>query len=213
MKTTSIKIASGTLVAFCLTLGSSVKAADSTYDIKPRSERAIKVETTTIEQVPADFNKASSIVGMAVRNQMDERLGKIKDVVFDLKSDRVAYAVMRTGGLLQPKLLAVPLSAFTPSANNKYLILRTEKSKLETAIGIERNNWPSVVNPSWGAETFWEKPADDQSGAGAGVSDKIERAPEVTPKPEITPEEKSDAKPSPPETKPETKPEEKPDDK
>ena len=207
MKTTSKKIASGAIAALCLTLGSGLKAADSTYDIKLRSEREIKDQTKTVEHVPAKFNKASGIVGMTVRNQMDERLGTIKDVVFDLRSERVAYAVMRTGGLLRQKLVAVPLSAFTASANNRYLILCAEKSKLETAIGIEQDNWPSVVSPSWGAEPFWEKPIDNKSG----VSDKPDKAPEATPKPEpeVKPEEKSDPKPYPPETKPETKPEDK----
>ena len=204
MKTTSKKIASGALAALCLTLGSGLKAADPTYDIKLRSEHEIKDQTKTVDRAPAKFNKASGIVGMTVRNQMDERLGTIKDVVFDLKSERVAYAVISTG-LLRQKNLAVPLSAFTASADNKYLILCAEKSKLETAIGIERDNWPSVVSPSWGAEPFWEKPIENKSG----VSDKLDKASEPTPKPEITPEEKSDAKPYPPETKPETKPEDK----
>jgi len=203
MKTTSKKIASGAIAALCLTLGSGLKAADSTYDIKLRSE--IKDQTKTVEHEPAKFNKASGIVGMTVRNQMDERLGTIKDVVFDLRSERVAYAVMSTGGLLRQKHLAVPLSAFSASADNKYLILCAEKSKLETAIGIERDNWPSVVSPSWGAEPFWEKSIDNKSG----VSDKLDKASDATPKPEVNPEEKSDAKPYPPETKPETKPEDK----
>jgi len=203
MKTTSKKIASGAIAALCLTLGSGLKAADSTYDIKLRSEREIKDQTKTVERVPAKFNKATGIVGMTVRNQMDERLGTIKDVVFDLRSERVAYAVMSTGGLLRQKHLAVPLSAFSASADNKYLILCAEKSKLETATGIERDNWPSVVSPSWGAEPFWENPIDNKSG----VSDKLDKKYEATPKPEVNPEEKSDAKPYPPETKPETKPE------
>jgi len=128
MKTTSKKIASGALAALCLTLGSGLKAADPTYDIKLRSEHEIKDQTKTADRAPAKFNKASGIVGMTVRNQMDERLGTIKDVVFDLKSERVAYAVISTG-LLRQKNLAVPLSAFTASADNKYLILCAEKSK------------------------------------------------------------------------------------
>jgi len=196
MNTTSKKITSGALAALCLTLAGSLKAADSTDSLKPESE--LKNETKNIESVPAKFNKASGIVGMTVRNQLDERLGKIKDVVFDLRSERVAYAVMSTGGLLQQKYLAVPLSAFTASADNKHLILCAEKSKLETATGIERDNWPSVVNPSWGAEPFWEQPTDNKSE----VSDKLEPASEATPNPAAKPGEKPDVKPY-PETKPE----------
>jgi hypothetical protein len=204
MKMTSKKIVSGALAALCLTIGSGLKAADSTYDYKPRAESEIKGETRTTELAPTSINKASGIVGMTVRNQMDERLGKIKDLVFDLRSERVAYAVMSTGGLLNKKLLAVPLSAFTAGADNKYLILRAEKSKLETATGLGRDNWPSASNPIWGAEAFWENTSENKPS-----TDKLDKSPEVTPKPEVGPEEKPDTKPYPAEPKPETKPENK----
>ena len=38
------------------------------------------------EGMPAKCNRASSLIGMSVRNQNDEHLGKIKDVVFDFKN-------------------------------------------------------------------------------------------------------------------------------
>jgi sporulation protein YlmC with PRC-barrel domain len=184
MKITSKKIASGAIAALCLTLGSGLRAADTAYDVnKARGERETKYETKSTEGMPAKFNKASGIIGMDVRNHKDERLGEIKDVVFDLKSERVAYAVLGTGGLLdRQKLLAVPLNAFTASADQKYLILRAEKSKLEAAMGIEREHWPSVTNPSWGAEPFWEKTTE------------LFKAPDTTPKPETPPATPPDIK-------------------
>jgi sporulation protein YlmC with PRC-barrel domain len=97
---------------------------------------------------PAQFNKASGIIGMEVRNQHNERLGAIKDVVFDLKSERVAYAVLGTSG----KLLAVPMGALSPSSDNTMLILAADKSKLEAARGMEPNNWPSPTSLIWGAQ-------------------------------------------------------------
>lgn len=161
MKISSKTMASGALAALCLTLGNGLRAADQPYDTKPRTDRGAKYETKAAEGQPAKFNKASSLIGMDVRNHKDERLGEIKDVVFDLKSERVAYVVLGTGGLLdRQKFVAVPLNAFTASADQKHLILRAEKSKLETAMGFERDNWPSVTNPSWGAEPFWEKPSE-----------------------------------------------------
>jgi sporulation protein YlmC with PRC-barrel domain len=165
---TTRKIATGALAALCLTLGGGLKAADTTYDKQGKHEKYT-------EGMPAKFNKASGIIGMDVRNHKDERLGEIKDVVFDLKSEKVAYAVLGTGGLLdRQKLLAVPLNAFTASADNKYLILRADKSKLETATGFDRESWPSVTNPSWGAQPFWEKPTG---------TEKQEKTPSETPKP------------------------------
>ena len=187
MKTTSRKVASGALMALCLNLGGGLYGADQAYDLnKPRGDYETKQSISTVSP-PARFNKASCLVGMDVRNHKNERLGEIKDVVIDLKSERVAYAVLGTGGLLhRPKLVAVPLNAFTASADDRYLILRADKSKLEMATGIERDNWPAVNNPSWGAETFWEQPARP------GVIDKTDKFPDLKPKPEAIPDVKPD---------------------
>ena len=67
----------------------------------------------------------------------------------------------------------MPLTALTASADQKHLILNADKAKVEAAMGFDRNNWPSVNNPSWGAEPFWQKetgkPAvSDQPAKDAG---------------------------------------------
>jgi sporulation protein YlmC with PRC-barrel domain len=206
MKSARRKIASGAVAALCLTLGGGLKAADPAYELKPRVETP--TETKAMEGMPVKFNKASGIVGMEVRNHNEERLGHIRDVVFDLKSERVAYAVLGTGGrtiFSREKLLAVPIGAFLASADQKYLILRAEKSKVDTAMGLERHNWPSVTNPSWGAETFWEKHTEKPAAI-----EKPEQPPEAPPeaKPETKPEQSPEVSPEAnPEIKPETKPE------
>jgi sporulation protein YlmC with PRC-barrel domain len=101
-----------------------------------------------------DNNKASSIIGMEVRNNSDEKLGRIKDLVLDFQSGRISYAVLDGGSVFKSKLFAVPLSAFTTSSDSRYLILNADKSKIETAQGFDKTSWPSVNNPDWGASTF-----------------------------------------------------------
>jgi sporulation protein YlmC with PRC-barrel domain len=117
--------------------------------------------TRTTEGTPAKFNKASGLIGMDVRNQSGEQLGHIKDIVVDLKSERVSYAVMSTAPKallgINEKLLAVPLNAFTVSSDEKHLVLNADKAKVEAAAGFDKNNWPAMSNTSWGAEPFWQK--------------------------------------------------------
>ena len=108
-------------------------------------------------EAPAAINKAHSLIGMRVRNQQNERLGKIKDVVLDLQSGRVAYVVLSTGGF-RPKYVALPPSAFSAAASDKYLTLNADKDKVMNAAGFTRNNWPNMASPSWGAEPFWQSP-------------------------------------------------------
>jgi len=130
-------------------------------------------------QAPANYNRASGIVGMHVLNQNDEHLGCISDVVFDPNSERVSYAVMMVSPKVEiatspkgaaflkdqnQKFVAVPLSALKASADGDYLVLNADKSKVEEAMGFDRNNWPSVGNPSWGAQPFWQNDTGNASG-------------------------------------------------
>jgi sporulation protein YlmC with PRC-barrel domain len=106
------------------------------------------------------INRASELIGSTVKNEQGERLGKIRDLVVDFSGDKVAYAVLAadSGMLSSEKLHAVPLRAFHPSEDGKYMILNTDKDKLSRAEGFDKNNWPSPQNPSWGAQPFWQDP-------------------------------------------------------
>jgi len=104
------------------------------------------------------INRASAIIGAEVKNKQGVALGKISDVVFDLKSGRVAYAVIDCGaGTLNPQQLhAVPLGAFQADASGKTLILNVDRQKLVQSQSLDKNNWPGLTTAVWGAEPFWK---------------------------------------------------------
>ena len=190
-------------------------------EMPAHSSHQMGTEAKSSEGTPTRVNKASGILGMAVRNQSDEHLGRIKDLVIDWKSEGVSYAVISTAsrGLfgMGGKLLAVPLNALTASADQKYLILNADKSKVEAAMGFDTANWPSVSNPSWGAEPFWQKetttpPMSDQpakdsdSKAKQGVTPGDDTATDpnsnLGEEPSVAPDRDAPAKPD---TAPESK--------
>jgi sporulation protein YlmC with PRC-barrel domain len=155
-------------------------------DMSAHSSPEMSTEMRSSQGTPTRSNKASSLLGMKVRNQNNQYLGRIKDLVIDWKTEQVSYAVLKTGG--SPpfgqggKLLAVPLTALTTSTDQKQLILNADKSKVETAMGFDSANWPSVSNPSWGAEPFWQKeattpPMSDQPAKGADTKAKESMTP------------------------------------
>jgi sporulation protein YlmC with PRC-barrel domain len=111
---------------------------------------------------PQRINKASSLIGMTVRNSAGEKLGSIKDMVVDFDSGKVSYVVFAAdNGLLKPDSLhAVPLDAFQRGADGNMVTLNADKTKLSQAPGLERDSWPNVQNPAWGAQPFWEKRND-----------------------------------------------------
>jgi sporulation protein YlmC with PRC-barrel domain len=142
------------------------------------------------DSVPARINKASHLVGMKVRNQQNESLGKIKDVVLDLQSGRIAYIVLSTGGPFRSKFVAVPPSAFVPGADEKTLVLNADKSKLTAAAGFNRNNWPNMATPSWGAEPLLPTPATAPYDRQSNPQNEFDRKPVTEPEknPTQTPE-------------------------
>ena len=109
---------------------------------------------------------ASTITGDEVRNPEGDDLGKIEEVMLDMGSGRISYAVLSFGGVmgLGDKLFAIPWSALELDPDNKCFVLDVEKEKLENAPGFDKDNWPSFADNTWatqihsyyGSRPYWE---------------------------------------------------------
>jgi len=103
-------------------------------------------------------NKASGLVGMDVRNLQNQKLGDIKDLVLDLPSGRVVYAVLSVGGFLGlgDKYIAVPPSQFRLGPDGRELILDADKARIQSAPGFAKSNWPELTDPTWRSHSsYW----------------------------------------------------------
>ena len=150
---------------------------------------------------PRSVNRASSLVGMEVKNQTSERLGRIKDVVFDLDSGQISYFVLTTDQ--GEKMHAVPARAFQASPDGSSIVLNADKSKLTRAEGFDRNNWPSMTNPSWGAEPFWEGTSDqDRQGQFRDQNRNRYQVPNKDPNKSLEKEPNKPGQQTPPSTQP-----------
>ena len=94
---------------------------------------------------------AATLTGDNVVNQLDESLGDIKEIMLDMRSGRVAYAVLSFGGVLGmgDKLFAVPWNALKLDTVNKRFVLNVEKTRLESAPGFDKDAWPNMADSSW----------------------------------------------------------------
>ena len=109
---------------------------------------------------------ASTISSDHVKNAAGEDLGKIEDLMIDLDSGRVAYAVLSFGGFLKMgnKLFAVPWKALKIDTTNKQFIMNVDKKLLENAPGFDKDNWPNMADPTfatklhqyYGYKPYWE---------------------------------------------------------
>jgi sporulation protein YlmC with PRC-barrel domain len=95
--------------------------------------------------------RAHDFLKKDVRNAQNEKLGSIQDVVLELKSGRVLYAVLDAGGFLGvgDKLFAVPLTAFTASPDGKDYVVQADKEQIKNAKGFDKNNWPATASHDW----------------------------------------------------------------
>lgn len=114
---------------------------------------------------------ASTLSGDRVTNAAGEDLGKVDEILIDIPSGRVAYAVLSFGGVLGigNKLFAVPWSSLRVDEDNKCFILDVDKQTLETAPGFDKNDWPDFSDTAWGSEIF------RHYGATPYWSDELER--------------------------------------
>jgi sporulation protein YlmC with PRC-barrel domain len=98
-----------------------------------------------------ELMSAHSLTGDEVWNRKSEELGAIKEIMLDMRTGRVAYAVMSFGGFLGMggKLFAVPWEALTLDTKNKRFVLDLDKSKLEGAPGFDKDKWPNMADPTW----------------------------------------------------------------
>lgn len=121
--------------------------------VLPQNAPAERIESP---DAPTKLNKCSQLIGTSVKNMQGQRMGKIEDIVVNLDDGRVSYCVVSVdrGLLASSKSVAVPLSAMHPSGDRSYLTMDVDKDKFANAQGFDRDNWPSVTNPTWGAQPW-----------------------------------------------------------
>lgn len=104
---------------------------------------------------------AETLIGNNVYNTQAESLGDIKEIMLDMRTGRVSYAVLEFGGFLGmgSKLFAVPWSVLKLDTVEKRFVFDVSKESLESAPGFEKDNWPDMADPAW------EKGIHDYYGA------------------------------------------------
>lgn len=100
--------------------------------------------------------KASDVIGMAVKNYQDEKLGKVEDVAVDVESGRIVQVILSTGGFIGigDTLSAVPPGALHYDAANKVLHLDADKERLKAAPKFEMSKWADYSDSNHLAEVY-----------------------------------------------------------
>lgn len=111
----------------------------------------MQATTTTPTVLSAD-----TMIGDDVVNAAGEDLGNLEEIMLDVESGRISYAVLSFGGFLGlgDKLFAIPWSALTLDTEQERFVLNVSRERLENAPGFDQDDWPDFTNREWGATIY-----------------------------------------------------------
>ena len=94
---------------------------------------------------------ANTLIGNEVFNLRGQHIGAVKEIMLDMRSGQVGYAVMSFGGFmtLGEKLFAVPWASLKLDTENKRFTLDVGLPRLEIAPGFDKNHWPDMADAGW----------------------------------------------------------------
>ncbi|WP_414442261.1 PRC-barrel domain-containing protein [Burkholderia sp. 22PA0106] len=99
-----------------------------------------------------DIMAADTLRGDKVISSDNEEVGKIAEIMLDVRSGRVAYAVLSSGGFLGigDSLRAIPWSALTLDTDDACFRLGVTADSVKDAPVFEKSAWPSMTDLEWG---------------------------------------------------------------
>src|SRR5436190_834269 len=122
--------------------------------------------------------RTGDIIGLPVKNKAHETLGKVDDLVVDMKTGEVRYAALSFGGVagIGSKLFAVPWGKMTfmfgepNKADSRHFMFDATKDQLERAPGFDSSHWPNVGDPQWSASIDKHYNVERKDTGGATVA-------------------------------------------
>jgi sporulation protein YlmC with PRC-barrel domain len=112
-----------------------------------------------------DVMAATTLDSNKVLTADGETAGKVKDIMLDVRSGRIAYVVISSGGFLGigDRLFAVPWSALTLDTDRACFVLNVDAQRVKDAPGFDQDHWPVMADAGWaasvhayyGSEPYW----------------------------------------------------------
>ena len=94
-------------------------------------------------------SRAETLLGLMAKNQQEEKLGTVNNLVLDLEAGRIVEVILAEGGFLgmQRELSAVPPQAFHWNADNSSLTLNTTREAFQAAPHFKSAQWGYAYEP------------------------------------------------------------------
>ncbi|QVN22718.1 PRC-barrel domain-containing protein [Burkholderia pyrrocinia] len=112
-----------------------------------------------------DVMAARTLAGDRVLTMDGDDIGKVTDIMLDVRSGRIAYAVVASRGVRGSgdKLLAVPWNVLMLDVERKCFVLPVATGHVRDAPGFDHDRWPAMADPDWaealhayyGSSPYW----------------------------------------------------------
>jgi len=166
----------GTVAAVTLSVAalSATAANDKTKDSNSGASTTSTIATYQNDKTLGQVERASQLIGKEVISSDNQKVGKLENLIVDLTSGRVLYAVIGSGGVLGAgeHRFAVAPGAFATAKGNT-LQLNVDKAKLQAApeftkdlekdlAQLAKADFVSKVYQYFGQNAWWQgaNPAD-----------------------------------------------------
>ncbi|WP_342245697.1 PRC-barrel domain-containing protein [Pseudomonas sp. OTU5201] len=135
------------------------------YQEKSASNEEHEIGPSTRTGPGPELMGADTLIGNDVYNLVGDDLGEIKEIMLDMRSGRIIYAVLAYKPFfsLSEKLFAVPWRALTLDTEHKRFSLDVDRDRLKDAPGFDKGHWPDMAEQRWQMEisrfygrTGWE---------------------------------------------------------
>jgi sporulation protein YlmC with PRC-barrel domain len=121
------------------------------------------------------------IIGSKVFNMKGQELGTIKDIVIDIDTARVLYAVMDFGSVLGigGKLFPVPWDSLAPFPAGGVFFMQASKARLKKAPGYNKDSLPDMGDTHWRSNIAQFYRTSQQEGLAHGYGYGVETYPAI----------------------------------
>lgn len=156
------------------------------YDQHPYFTHTDHKRTPRHVPVLGTVMRASKIIGLTVRNQHDEKLGTVNNLMINLESGRVSQVIVSSGGFLGvgDELSVMPPASFSYGDNGAHLILDATKESLGNAPRFKSKEWPNFSDPEYSSTVYrayriepYFKTQVDADNTGRNVRDRDSNQP------------------------------------
>lgn len=97
--------------------------------------------------------KIADLQGQPLIDGEGVELGNLAELVVDVHSGKIAFAVVSSGGFLGigDRLFAVPWQVLEVDRECR-LVLNVPRKLLDESAGFDREHWPAMDDPHWARE-------------------------------------------------------------